>query len=166
MAGKARTWVWVLVGICAFGFLCIIAAAGVGFYFFTRHIETSVATPASAATQFEEVKARFKEQKPLIELDDQGRFVRSNPVRAERAQIRPDQLTVLVYDPGDGGRIVRVSIPFWLLRLKLATTVDFNGGHLQLDDMKLSVEDLEQLGPSLIVDHATAEGERVLVWSQ
>jgi len=166
MAGRVRKWVWVVAAICALGFICVVAVAGAGFYFFSRHIQTSVVSPATAAAQFEEVKARFREQEPLIELDDRGRFVRSNPVRAERAKTRPDQLSVLVYDPAEGGRIVRISIPFWLLRLKPSTTIDFNGGRVQLDDMKLSVEDLEQLGPSLIVDHATTDGERVLVWSQ
>jgi hypothetical protein len=167
MAGKVKTWVWVVVGIVVIGILGVVAMAGVGIYFFSRHIETRVATPASAASEFEAVRTRFKEQKPLIELDDRGRFVRSNPDRPATLDTRPDQLTVLVFDPDDGGRIVRVSIPFWLLRLKLGgATVDFNGGRMDLEDMKLSVEDLERLGPSLIVDHATADGERVLVWSQ
>jgi hypothetical protein len=167
MASKVKTWVWVVVAIAVVGMLGIVAMAGIGFYLFSRHVETRAASPASAASEFEEVKARFREQKPLIELDDRGRFLRSNPDRPARPDARPDQLTVLVYDPDEGGRIVRISIPFWLLRLKLGgTTIDFNGGRMDLEDMKLTVEDLEQLGPSLIVDHATPEGERVLVWSQ
>jgi hypothetical protein len=32
--------------------------------------------------------------------------------------------------------------------------------------MKLTVEDLERFGPTLIVDHKGRAGERVLVWSQ
>jgi hypothetical protein len=32
--------------------------------------------------------------------------------------------------------------------------------------LKLTVEDLERFGPTLIVDHRSSSGERVLVWSQ
>jgi hypothetical protein len=78
---------------------------------------------------------------------------------------RPEQLYVLAFDPDDE-RIVKVTIPFWLLRLKPRGTVDFNGGKLELEDLKLSVEDLERFGPTLIVDHKATSGERVLVWSQ
>jgi hypothetical protein len=44
--------------------------------------------------------------------------------------------------------------------------IDFNGRRMDLDDLKLSVEDLERYGPTLIVDHTSEDGERVLVWSQ
>ena len=148
MAVRVRTWMWVVGAIFILCVLGVVAMAGAGFYFFSKHVQTSAASPARAASEFEVVKERFRDQKPLIELDDRGQFLRSNPGRPEPSK-------------------VRVSIPFWLLRLKLGgATVDFNGGRLQLEDMKLSVEDLERLGPALIVDHATADGERVLVWSQ
>ena len=72
----------------------------------------------------------------------------------------------MAFDPNDG-RIVRVDIPFWLLRLKLrGSAIDFNGNRMELEDLKLTVEDLERFGPTLIVDHKSSGGERVLVWSQ
>ena len=37
---------------------------------------------------------------------------------------------------------------------------------MDLEDLKLSVEDLERFGPTLIVDQTSADGKRVLVWSQ
>jgi hypothetical protein len=165
MAGRVRTWVWVVVGIVAIGFLAVVGIAAAGFYFFTQHIETRAITATSAASEFDSVRSRFSGQKALIELDERGRFVRSNAGRPASANTRPELLNVMVFDPDDG-RIVRIKIPFWLLRMKLDTTVDFNGGRMKLDDLKLTVEDLERLGPVLIVDHATVDGERVLVWSQ
>ncbi len=167
MAAKVKTWVWVVVAIVIIGVLGIVAMAGLGFYFFSQHFDTKVATKESAGVEFEQVKARFTGQKPLIELDQRGQFLRSNPDRPARANARnPDHLYVLAFDPDDE-RIVRVTIPFWLLRFKShGSTIDFNGGRLDLEDLKLSVEDLERLGPTLIVDHTTSDGERVLVWSQ
>jgi hypothetical protein len=167
MAGKVRPWVWVIVGIVVVGVLCVIAMAGLGFYFFSQHFDTKVVTAAGAVAEFEQAKSQFVGQKPLIELDEHGRFLRSNPDRPSRSDVpKPAHLYVLAFDPDDE-RMVRVTIPFWLLRLKSRrATVDFNGGRLDLDDLKLTVEDLERFGPTLIVDHKTQSGERVLVWSQ
>jgi hypothetical protein len=167
MAGKVKTWVWVAVAIAAVGILGVIAIAGVSLYFFSQHIDTREASPAMAARDFEEISERFKGQRPLIELDKRGEFMRANTDRpASTDGKRPESLNVLVFDPDDG-RIVRVTIPFWLLRLKMGgTTIDFNGGRMKLEDLKLTVEDLERYGPALVVDHKSTAGERVLVWSQ
>jgi hypothetical protein len=72
----------------------------------------------------------------------------------------------MAFDP-DEGKIVRVSIPFWVVRMKMrGATIDLNGNHMNLEDLRLTAEDLERFGPTLIVDHENATGERVLVWSQ
>lgn len=167
MAGKVKTWVWVVIAVVAAGILGVIAIAGVGIYFFSQNINTRAATPSVAAAEFDEVRNRFVGQKPLIELDERGRFLRGNPDRPALATAQsPDKLYVLAFDPDDG-RIVRVSIPFWLLRMKAGgTTIDFNGNSMDLEDLKLTVEDLERYGPTLIVDHRETGGDRVLVWSQ
>jgi hypothetical protein len=167
MAVKVKTWIWVVVGVVGLGVLCVVAMAGVGFYFFSQHFDTKVVSRESAGSEFEHVKAQFAGQKALIELDERGRFLRANADRAAQPTARrPDQLYVLAFDPDDE-RIVKVTIPFWLLRFKArGATVDFNGGRLDLEDLKLTVEDLERFGPTLIVEHKSARGERVLVWSQ
>jgi hypothetical protein len=166
MAGKIKTWIWVIVSLIVICILGFVGVAGMGYYLFTKHFDTKVTTRAGATVEFEQAKAQFTGQKPLIELDEHGRFLRANPDRPGRSNARrPDQLFVLAFDPDDE-RIVKVTIPFWLLRLKSHGTIDFNGGNLELEDLKLTVEDLERFGPTLIVDHKSSGGERVLVWSQ
>lgn len=167
MAGKVRTWVWVVVAIVVVCILGVVAMAGLGFYFFSRHIDTRAASPASAAREFDEVREQFTGQKALIELDDRGRFRKGNTDRPAAGRTNPpENLYVLAFDPDDG-RIVRVTVPFWLLRLKAGgTSIDFNGNRMDLEHLKLTVEDLERFGSTLIVDHKTPDGERVLVWSQ
>ena len=165
MAGKVKTWVWVVLGIVLLGILTLVAVAAVGVYFATQNFEMHEAPPATASREFEEIKEKFADQKPLIELDRRGRLERTNPDRPAQDR-RPDKLYVLAFDPDDG-RVVRVTVPFWLLRLKTGgARIDFNGRRMDLDDLKLSVEDLERYGPTLIVDHTSEDGERVLVWSQ
>ena len=46
------------------------------------------------------------------------------------------------------------------------SAIDFNGRQMDLEDLKLTVEDLERFGPTLIVEQKSADGSRVLVWSQ
>ena len=167
MAGKVKTWVWVVAAIVVVGILCMVALAGVGFYFASQSIETRAASPARAERDFDEIRKKFTGQKPLIELDDRGEFLRANVDRPVPAQVRaPEHLHVLAYDPDDG-QIVGVKIPFWLLRWKAGgATIDFNGRHMDLEDLKLSVDDLERFGPTLIAEHKSADGGRVIVWSQ
>lgn len=167
MAGKVNTWVWVVIAIVVVGILGIIAMAGAGVYFFTRHVRTTQASPAVASRSFDEVRERFASQKPLIEIDDHGEFVRSN-IERDRPANPPvlEAIHVLAYDPHDG-RVVDVSIPFWLIRLQRGESViNFNGRDMNLEDLKITVEDLERFGPTLIVDHRSRAGGRVLVWSQ
>jgi hypothetical protein len=167
VAGKIRTWVWVVIGGAVLCILGLVAIAAAGFYFVSRHIETKPATAATAASEFEAVKASFAGQKPLIELDRDGRFLRSHtdlpaPVHAAV----PNDLHLLAFDPSDG-RIVRFSIPFWLLRRRPGNaTIDLNGSRMDLEDLRLTVEDLERYGPAVIVDHSAPDGERILVWSK
>jgi hypothetical protein len=167
MAGKVKTWVWIVIAIVGVGILAVVAMAGVGLYFVSRHFETTQASPAMAAREFDDVKRGFAGQKPLIELDPRGNFLRSNTDRPRPANVRPpDALHVLAYDPDDG-QTVRLSFPFWLLRMKMGgTSINFGGREMELEDLKIRVEDLEQYGPTLIVDHSAPSGDRVLVWSQ
>ena len=167
MAVKVKTWVWVVVGIVVIGVIGIVAMAAAGLYFFTRNIQTTQASPAVASRSFDEARARFANQKPLIELDHEGEFLRSN-LNRDRPSAPPvlEAIHVMAYDPDDA-RVVRVSIPFWLVRLqKGESVINFNGHDMNLEDLKITVEDLERFGPTLIVDHKSPRGERVLVWSQ
>ena len=167
MAGKVKTWIWVVVAVVVLGILGVIAIAGASLYFFSQHIDTRAVSTSVAAGEFDTIRKRFENEKPLIELDERGRFHKANPGGQRAAGVQaPETLYVLAFDPDDG-RIVRVSVPFWLLRLKTGgTSIDFNGNSMDLEDLKLSVEDLERYGPKLIVDHREESGDRVLVWSQ
>lgn len=167
MAVKVKTWVWIVVGIVAFGILCVIAMAGAGFYFVSQHFDARTVSSATAADEFEKVRKQFAGQKALIELDEQGDFLRANTDRPTPANVRrPEKLYVLAFDPDDGG-LVRVSVPFWLLRMKADNaTIDLGGSRVDLEDLKLTVEDLDRFGPCLILDQKNEGGDRVLVWSQ
>ena len=167
MAVKAKTWIWIIVGVIAVGILCVIAMAGAGMYFVAQNVQARTVSSDTAAGEFDTIRKQFTGQKALIELDERGDFLRSNTDRpAPPNPPRPQKLYVLAFDPDDG-RLVRMSIPFWLLRMKTnGARIDFNGNRMELEDLKLTVEDLEKFGPSLILDQKNAGGDRILVWSQ
>ena len=167
MAVKVKTWVWIVVAIAVVGILCVIAMAGIGIYFFSQNISARTVSASAASSEFDDVRARFSGQRALIELDDRGNFLRANTNRPSPANpARPQHLYVLAFDPDDGN-LVRLSVPFWLLRMKMkGTTIDLNGRKMDLEDLKLTVEDLERFGPTLVLDQVNEGGDRVLVWSQ
>ena len=166
MAGRVKTWVWIIVAVAVVCVLGLVAMAGVGFYFASQHIATRAVSPGAAAEDFDTVRKRFTGQSPIIELDDRGRFVRARTERASANPQRPPEwLRVLAYD-ADDGRVVEVKVPFWLLRMKLNASIDLNGRQMDFDDLRMSVEDLERFGPALIAEHKAPDGSRVLVWSE
>ena len=162
---RVKTWVWVVVGISVVGVLCVVAVAAAGLWFAKSHIDVSPASVTSASSEFERVREMFPSQKPLIELDDRGRFLRANTDRPTSDQ-RPQTLYVLAYSPEEGGRVVRVNIPFWLLRLKGHSSILVDGRNVDLAELRLTVDDLERYGPTLILDQDDRRGAHVLVWSQ
>lgn len=167
MAVKVKTWIWIVVAIVSLGILCVIAMAGAGMYFVAQNLQTRTVSLETAAGEFDTIRKQFAGQKALIELDEEGNFLRSNTDRPAPANARrPETLFVLAFDPDDGS-LVRMSIPFWLLRMKTDdATINFSGNRMDLEDLKLTVEDLERFGPSLILDQKNEGGDRVLVWSQ
>jgi hypothetical protein len=165
MAGKVKTWVWVIVGIVAVGILCVITMAAAGLWFVKSHVDIRPTTTAAANVDFQSVRKRFESQRPLIELDDRGNFLHANTDRPA-GTVAPQTLNVLVFDSSQE-RVVRMSLPFWLLRLKMhGTRFDVGGGNVDLAKLRVTVEDLERYGPTLILDHKESDGTRVLVWSQ
>jgi hypothetical protein len=72
---------------------------------------------------------------------------------------------VLAWEPDDE-RVVQVSLPFWLLKLG-RHKVDVTGKRgFDLDRLNIDVQELERVGPVLILDLHAPSGQRVLVWTK
>lgn len=159
---RVPTWAWVVIGIVTLGILGVITLAAAGLWFVRSHVNVRPTTVAAAASDFQTVHARFADQKPLIELDDRGNFVHANTDRPNGTR-RPETLNVMAFDAHQEHE-VRVDIPFWILRFKRGAFI--GSGDIDLQKLRLTVEDLERFGPTLIVDHKDVDGSRVLVWTQ
>ena len=166
-----RTWVSVLIAsIIIVGVLAIAAVGGTA-YFFYHHINASFTAPATADTEFAQARARFAGQQPLIEIRKDDEPILHREAAAKRGAARPPlvSLRVLAYD-NRARKLVRISIPFWLLRLapsgKKMSFLNDNGIDFDTDRVHLTLEDLESRGPGVVLDQADRRGSQVLVWTE
>lgn len=164
---KARTWLWILVaflGVCVLGLVLI---AGLGLYFVSHHIAMQKTTSAEALRRFDTERARFKAERPIIEIDALERpLERRSLAEMPTAAVKPASLCVLAWDP-DEGRLARIALPFWMLRIGRQKIDFLNDAHdFNFDRLNLDVRELERIGPALLLDYRTPSGERVLIWTQ
>jgi hypothetical protein len=158
---------WIVLGVLGAGVAVLLAAAGAAVYFVTQHVETRETTSADALRALDEVRTSFGDQRPLYELDqdDEPRAVR--PLHElPTAASATTTLQILAWDPDDQ-RTVRLSLPFWVLRLgKSDVSVVGRESAFKLEHLALDVDELARVGPALVVDYRGSEGVRVMVWTK
>lgn len=85
--------------------------------------------------------------------------------RLKRTQTRPLQnLHVLVFSTGEN-KLVRLSLPFWLLRLAPDGQTSIDVDDADLDKLRLSVDDIDSAGPGPLLVRRTKDAH-VLVWTE
>lgn len=163
---KKRTWLWVILGVFAFFIVTGIGMAAVTVYWLGSHMDF-VETPApDAARSFDEVRARFPGQSPLIEFSGGRRgTITTNPATTA-SSTKLTTLHIIAFDH-DEGRMMRVDVPFWLLRMK-SGPIAFSSWASGFDDerVKLRVEDIEKRGPGIVLDLSEPNEGRVLIWAE
>jgi hypothetical protein len=164
-----RTWLSILIASVIIVGILAVAAVGGTAYFFYHHINAQSASRESAEAQFAATRARFNGQKPLIEMRRGDEPIVHHEMLAEaHSDAKIEALRVLAFDP-DENKLVRVSIPFWLIRLMPGKHFSFlndNGIDFDADRIRLTARDLERLGPSLILDEQDRHGAYVIVWTE
>lgn len=161
---RSRKVLWIVLGIAGAILFVVILLGALGVYFVSRNLDLERASATEASQSFDEVRAQFKDV-PIITLDDRDRVTLSRPPPEKAAADRPKTMHVMAYDRGEE-RIVRVTIPFWMLRIGREKIRLGAGRDLQLEDLQMSAEELERYGPALLLDHRDTDGARVLVWTQ
>jgi hypothetical protein len=162
-----RTWISIAVAIVIIFVIFGLAVLGTAVYVFRQHINAQFVSTETAREEFQRARQRFAGQQPLIDVS----HGRNEPIVHQRtgngAEIQ--SLRALAFDPA-AGKLVRVSLPFWILRMapsrnftfKSSTDFDFDS-----DRLHLTVEDLERAGPGLILDaRDPRKGTLVLVWAE
>jgi hypothetical protein len=163
-----KTWIWIIVGIFGACVLFLMVIAGAGIYFVSKHVNSSHTSSTDAFQTFDAARARFKDQTPLLEVDNDDHPRITKPLSSfPTSATRPQDLYVLAWDPDDQ-RVVQISLPFWLLKMG-RRKVDVMSGRdrgFDFDRLNIDIRDLERIGPILVLDMRTPNGERVLVWTK
>lgn len=164
---RKRTWVIALVSIAALGVVGTITLIGLAVYLFTSNVNFDRATPSTADTSFEQARARFGDELPLIQLSRKDGRVQAEVIRHEHeSDVKPTWLHVMAWDP-DESRLVNARMPLWMLRFGDDATLDLSDNDNDvMRDLDLSVADLDHHGPGLVLDYAEGNRERVLLWTE
>jgi len=162
----AKKWVPIVVGVAIF---VVLVGAGLiaGFAFMvSRQVQVQELAPAAGQEEFERLLAGVAGQKPFIEMPDGDvdRMVVHREL-ATRETGSVSRLCLRIWSPRDR-HLVRVDLPFWLLRLTGNRSVRFDAGSHGAVRLRVTPEDIDKRGPGLVLNTVLPDGERLLVWSE
>jgi hypothetical protein len=161
MAKRRSTIVLVSVGV-AIGAGMLLA--GGLFWFFTSALERTPADEATAGARFQELRDRFRGVTPIFVMGPHGPALdRKAPPKRATGQLR--SLEMLGWDCNDS-ELVRVTIPFWMVRMKPGGINVASSDQKRSVRLSLSVDDLEGYGPTLLLDHTDEEGYHLVLWTE
>ncbi len=162
MKRKHATILMAVVGVLAF---VGIVGVSLGAWLFASAFEHETADEPAATLSFDDVRKRFAGQDPVLDIiGDETAVVRRTPP-AGPPPGRLERLQLMVWDPDDDG-LSRVTLPFWLLRLKAGPLDVSSKVMIDHHHIDMTVEQIERYGPTLLVDHEGRGGDRLLIWTE
>lgn len=165
---KKRPWMPIVIGVLVLLGVIAVGSIVLTVSWFRQNMTITPASEETAMRQFDEVRARYPGQQPLIELvDGKPQYVTERATRTA-SQTSLNTLHVLAFDRKEG-KTVTFSLPFWILRMK-SGPIRISAYQQGWDDRGVSfrVDDIEQHGPGIIVDVSELEQGRgrVLIWAE
>ena len=149
----------------------LMACGGGAVFFFLLHHQSEPASVRSAAAEFQQLRARFAGQPPLLDLE--GARLPVGAVSAPRGAAPLRSFHTVVFDTRGSRRLVRITVPVWFARLFARHGGGFRwlGELTFLDDtefdpvpIELPLAAIEQRGPGLIVDYRHPGGGQFISW--
>jgi len=166
MTTTKRRWLPIVGGIAALAVLLGIVATTLSVVWLrerttiARDVSTTRANEAFAAAA-----QRFADSRPAFELGDDRR-PRPAAGAPRRNPGSVSDLHVLAWAAQEQ-TLADVTLPLWLLRLK-SGPIAFGTYVSGLDDhgVRLTAEEIERLGPGVLIDFTAPDGDRVLLSAQ
>ena len=165
MTSTRKSWPRrLIIGFVVFA----LTGATVGFTLFSRWGDVRDALPPEAEAAFAAALEEAGAGPPYIEITAAGVLV--NRDLEGTAPRGFGKLKVLGWS-ASGRKIVRVEYPRWFVQMKiswgpnLGTMISALRGDLGHLDLSVKYRDLERLGPHLVLDHRTASGSRIMLWT-
>jgi hypothetical protein len=148
----------------------ILAVTGAGLWFVVTHRTAVAVSPQVAEFEFSQMRARFANQRPLIDMR-RREVTETSDASQSVAPLRA--FHTVVFDTRGGERIVRITVPYWFARRVAGRAREFRwlGQLTFLDDTEfdpeaihLSVAQLERRGPGLVVYYRHSDGGQFISW--
>jgi hypothetical protein len=160
-----KRWVWVVVALFAFGCVGCLTLVGGAAYFISQHMDVREMKPSEVNAEFTALRARFKDQKPLLEVRHGSVSMRELEEKSRRYQgPLPTSLCLLAWEEGEDKR-ARICIPFWLLKLKTGKGLKLDVNDAGIERVEVSAEEIERAGPALLLDRTDGR-HRLLMWTE
>ena len=169
MDKRTKGCLWIGLGVAIAGaMVCVALVAGLGYWAYSSFApDARFVDRATAETELAEIRARFAELRPLIDIEGDHTARLQTEGRAGGFTGQLQSLHIAAYDT-HAGKLVRFSVPFWLLRMAPSGKVSVGDG--MLNDVRgaeqITVKQLEALGPGLLIDEIKPDGGRVIVWTE
>jgi hypothetical protein len=147
-----------------------LTAVGMGLWFFMSHHESSPVSKQSAEAEFSRLRSRFSTESPLIDMSSRQPAETST---TGQSGVSLHTFHTVIFDTRGRPRMVHITVPFWFARLFAGRDGEFKwlGQLTFLDDTEfdseaihLSLDQLEQWGPGLIVDYQHQSGGQFISW--
>jgi hypothetical protein len=165
MAGKK--WLPIVVGIVIFVVLIGVGLIAGFAYMMSRQVQVQQMSAAAGQEEFDRLVAGMAGQTPFIELPDgdiDGRVEVHRELETKQTG-SISQVHVRVWSPRDR-KLVRVDLPFWLLRLGGNRSIRFDAGSPDGIRLNVTPDEVDRRGPGLLLNHGSRGGERVLIWTE
>jgi len=161
-----RRWIPIVIVIVFLIFVLGVGAVIFTVAWFRQQLQITEVSATSAAQEFEAVRAKFSGQRPLLEMRDGEPAYVAEREKESRPNVQLTTLHLMAWDE-DEEKLVRFSLPFWLLRMK-SGPIGFSSYASGIDRVSLRPEDIERHGPGLILDVSEDQRGRgrVLIWAE
>ena len=165
-----RTTRSILFSLITGAVILALTTVGIGFWFFVSHHESSPVSKQSAEAEFSQLRSRFSAQQPLIDMS--LRQPVDTPTIGQPV-VPLHTFHTVIFDTRGSQRIVHIIVPYWFARLFAGHDGEFRwlGQLTFLDDtefdgeaIRLSLDQLEQRGPGLIIDYQRQSGGQFISW--
>ena len=160
----------IVISVVTGAVIIALTAVGLGLWFFLSHHESSPVSRQSAETEFSQLRSRFSAQQPLIDMRLRQPVDTST---SGQSVVSLHTFHTVIFDTRGGERMVHITVPYWFARLFADRDGEFKwlGQLTFLDDtefdsvaIRLSLDQLEQRGPGLVIDYQHPSGGQFISW--
>jgi hypothetical protein len=165
-----RTTRSILFSLITGAVILALTTVGIGLWFFVSHHESSPVSKQSAEAEFSRLRSRFSTQQPLIDMSLRRPV---NTSTMGQPVVPLHTFHTVVFDTRGGQRIIHITVPYWFARLFADRDGEFRwlGQLTFLDDtefdseaIRLSLDQLDQRGPGLVVEYQHLGGGQFISW--